>query len=1552
MTSNGSSSSATGTPLPVCNWYIEDLVAMEDIKITDPCPTCEHKIGYHQRRPATPAVISGPTSSSSKDGSRSILPKWKTDYKMVRPFLDRMEQVLTGDSVDRSYWPRLLLRALDNSDDARWVMNHIVEPKVTWSEARVLFNDHFEVFSYSEQLKRDYESIRQLKKETVQEYADRFLRLVEQLALKDDNSLVIQHFLAGLHREFYSEFMRVVDIAELVSGSNSSWNVNLGSLKAVINRAMKLESINIARGGHLAISTDTSNDRTTQRSNNSTKTCIYHPNLSNHTTAECRQNPAIKASSHSGANTGGVNVSASGTQAKTGNASVPSSSTKTGKDNRSVRCHACGNLGHYANDASCPKHSDRQLRQRPAATPTASTTSSITATTTTAPAVSSASGDKEARAVSVESTSSQALDRTLPCDVIIPRRREVMLLVKDRVYNTLVDTGASCSFMDVTLFKDLGYALIPAPPGTVVKLAHTGITVPRIGCARMDATVLYPHSDRNVLTITHEWEIMAVREDGKDYDFIIGRDLLPYVFPEGSTPHEYVLDGRERITQPQISAAVVEAATVDDATVTENGVRLSMRTPVDQEADFAIKRQQLLHAIAHVLSVNASVSGFCNVPEAQVRLEIDPAYEDKLWRRQYPIAETLKAAVTAIIERWYAEGKIVLAPPGCRYNNPICAVPKKDDNGTLTGVRPCLDVRALNAALVVQDRFPIPHIREALEQLGGNAIFSELDLQEAYLQFPLHPDSRPLTAFTWNGQQYMFAGCPYGLTLLTSHFQRVITRIFSDLTFCCPYVDNLPFAAKDWDTHTQQAIAIIDRCNQANLKIKPKFGNVGHSQLRCLGHVVSANGVSVDPEKMQAIQDWPLPATGKDLTSLLGLCSFVRQHVRHYADLTGPLEEIKSQDVLTHTDKTKHCFETLKQALIHAPILSFPDFEKPFHIATDASQTGVGGVLFQPNTTDEHITPTNIVAICSKKLTESQTRWPAYKKELFGVVYALRKFYTYVWGRSDLVVHTDHKPLTYIFSSVKLSPTLQQWLDVLLDYSFEIKHRDGILNIIPDTLSRMYGAAYEQSPIWGVDGHFPTSPIKLIERGEGSASSAVNTPTRAPSPAPSSQPSVSKDSIQCHSALIASDIDVKIELEKRGKTCPVTDEDKAALITKAHQFGHFGREAMFKSLWNQGYWWPGIRTDISNHLKDCDACTRYVVAKAGYHPSSAITAKGPADHIQIDTSIHLPESPDGHRALLVCIDVFTGFVILRPLKTTTAEVVANELWSIFAIIGWPKVLQSDNGPEFVNEVLRALVKLIGIEHRFITPYNPRADGKVERSIGTVMLIIKKLLNGTSNHWPLFVNFAQLTFNNKVSSLTGSTPFALMFGRSLNELKDYTTTPITSISMDDWKDHQEKILSLIYPAISDRISSGKNQLMQSLNVQRRQLLPTAFPNGSTVMIVDQTRGNKFEPKYVGPYTILRRSRGGAYVLKDMTGDLLDRRVTSDQMKLVRRGAREVDANKPIYEVDSVMDHRGESGHYEYLVHWKNYGEEDDSWEPAANFLDNKVIQDYWKKQQQS
>ena len=152
-----------------------------------------------------------------------------------------------------------------------------------------------------------------------------------------------------------------------------------------------------------------------------------------------------------------------------------------------------------------------------------------------------------------------------------------------------------------------------------------------------------------------------------------------------------------------------------------------------------------------------------------------------------------------------------------------------------------------------------------------------------------------------------------------------------------------------------------------------------------------------------------------------------------------------------------------------------------------------------------------------------------------------------------------------------------------------------------------------------------------------------------------------------------------------------------------------------------------------------------MVVKAGYHPAASITANGPGDHFQVDTSIHLPESPDGYKALLVCIDVFTGFVLLKPLRDSTAETVARKLWKIFSIVGFPKILQSDNGSEFINDVLKALTKLIGIEHRFISPYNPRADGKVERSIGTVMMIIKKLLHGTNNLLALICQLCSINF---------------------------------------------------------------------------------------------------------------------------------------------------------------------------------------------------------------
>ena len=275
-------------------------------------------------------------------------------------------------------------------------------------------------------------------------------------------------------------------------------------------------------------------------------------------------------------------------------------------------------------------------------------------------------------------------------------------------------------------------------------------------------------------------------------------------------------------------------------------------------------------------------------------------------------------------------------------------------------------------------------------------------------------------------------------------------------------------------------LAIIARCNQFNLKLKHSQLKCGQSLMKCLGHTLSAAGVGIDPKKLDTILDWPRPVTGAQLQSFLGLITFVRSHVRHIGELSGPLEAVKLNKLIDWTPVLIECFDTLKLAIARAPILKFPDFNRPFYLATDASQTGVGGVLYQPETGNDDITGDNIVAICSRKLNQCQQRYSVYKKELFGVIYCLRQFHSYLWGRTDVVVYTDHKPLIYMFESKELSVSLQQWLDVILDYSFTIRYRMGIMNVLPDMLSRMFVSLYEGAA-WGTG--VPAKGVQVDDDG-------------------------------------------------------------------------------------------------------------------------------------------------------------------------------------------------------------------------------------------------------------------------------------------------------------------------------------------------------------------------------------------------------------------------------------------------------------------------------------
>ena len=940
----------------------------------------------------------------------------------------------------------------------------------------------------------------------------------------------------------------------------------------------------------------------------------------------------------------------------------------------------------------------------------------------------------------------------------------------------------------------------------------------------------------------------------------------------------------------------------------------------------------------------------------------------------------------------------MLVTHSCRFNSPLLVVKKKDEHGQMTGIRVCLDVRKLNKYLIENDRFQIPHIPDMLATLAGGSIFGEFDLSEAYFQFQLSAPSRQYTAFTWKKQQYMFVSCPYGIKHIPSLFQRFIANLFRDMPFVFTYIDNICFSSRSWKEHHEHAAAIIDRLNSVNLRIKPSSVNLGNYQIKLLGHLITPFGIGLDPEKQHIMMQWPKPSTGSELASFLGLGTFLRDHIRHYADITAPFEKLKRNANIEWTALLEQQWSVVKRAFATAPFLKFPDFNKRFVIATDASQTGIGGILYQPADDGNTITADNIIAIVSKQLGEAQRRYPVYKKELWAVVYCLRKFHTFIHGRRGVIVITDHKPLIHILKQQNLSTALQQWLDVLLDYDLQIVYRPGILHVIPDALSRMYMSSYADNvETWGTHDNIrilddfstyatpsdflcqqsldavkvPAATRKRHQLTQTLRSGGGDIDKHQTSSAAALASLLHEDTSTFEFNMMESECEggplfascsellptqlcvisplseeekLIIAQEKRGKKIP-SDEQKHQLVQQAHAAGHYGERAMYAHIDSEGYWWPRMRDDITNEITKCRDCQRYNVVRAGFHPARSITAAMPGDHYQIDLA-EMPTSLEGHNYILVLVDVFTGFVVLKAIENKEAATVARAVWETCCVIGIPKIIQSDNGSEFKNKIVNAMCRLTGINRRFIAPYNPRADGKVERTVKTIKDTVVKLLHGAVALWPLYLPFVQLVFNNKVQDLTGSTPFSLMFGRKLNEMKDYTAEPHLPVNMDEWQQHQQKVLSLIFPSVSDRIRGKQSEMRKKLDAIRKKITSDELIPGTVVMIKDplyllhpSLRPTK-EPQWIGPYTIVRRTLYGPYMLRDDTGDMYPRQVNYDQMKVVY-SPKDIPADgstdeDDTYEVDYILDHKEVNGQYQYLIKWKYYDKKEATWESEEAF----------------
>ena len=734
-------------------------------------------------------------------------------------------------------------------------------------------------------------------------------------------------------------------------------------------------------------------------------------------------------------------------------------------------------------------------------------------------------------------------------------------------------------------------------------------------------------------------------------------------------------------------------------------------THIDDE-NSRIIHNQIMEAVRSYEDKNKALDPLerCSHPSAIVYIDTGDA--TPVYTRPYKIPHHMLAETDITFQRLLKSGVIVEAPPGCRWMNSLLAVPKKDGKGSMTKVRVTIDFRRLNAVMKSDDRFEIPLIEDIIERLGGSKIFSSIDLIDSYHQFTIHPSHRQKTAFMYRNKQYMFLGAPMGLRHISSVFQRVMASILGHLDYVAVYIDDIVIHSKTVHEHRSHVTGVIRILTENKLRINFDKSVFGAKSISVLGRTIDEYGVRVNPQKMTSVHDFPVPVTGKQIESFIGLVNYFRKHIPCYAEVAAPLEALRKDIKVSFNTEQLKSFDSMKLLLLNAPLLSFPDYGRQFKVTCDFSTSGISAVLFQGDITmPEQV---NIIQFQSRALHQGERGYSATKGELTAIMYALEQFRPYLWGQKLFILYTDHKALTYLHTQKKSNRMLDAWLDELAEYNFKVEHIPGVRNVLADVLSRMY------PPLVWTNVFEELNEKRKIDTFKRRQLKTI---------------AVEKD-------LENSDDDSEL-LAPNGKLpsdsfkSSLTNEEKIEHLKRAHLLGHFGAQAVVDRLRDEDIQWPNMINDAKNYLRGCITCMRFNRKRKIFRPLDVDDVTMPLDRIAIDLA-QFATSKRGYNYVLLVVDKATRFCFLIPMMDKMATTVAQALFVLFCQIGFPKVIQMDNGREFVNQVIDSLRKHAGIDRRLTTPYNPQANGLAERFVKTMTEAVRKLLMGDNREWDVFI----------------------------------------------------------------------------------------------------------------------------------------------------------------------------------------------------------------------
>ena len=750
------------------------------------------------------------------------------------------------------------------------------------------------------------------------------------------------------------------------------------------------------------------------------------------------------------------------------------------------------------------------------------------------------------------------------------------------------------------------------------------------------------------------------------------------------------------------------------------------------------------------------------------------------------------------------------------------------------GLRFCLDARPLNANTVLMP-YAVPEINESLDRLAGYKMYSTFDLSAYFQQFDLAEDCRDLLAFLVPGDEHhppqiwRYKRLTFGLVNASFWAQRQLAEAMAKYPGCESlrnFIDDICVGANSLDEMARKVTALMEFCQHYNLRLKREKCQLCVGAVRHLGFVISEEGKSLDPARVDSLVNMKAPTNVKALKSLLGSFAFVRGWLADASTTAAPLTDLLSTSAKkrgwTWGKAQDDALAQLKILVQTAPVLAKPDYRLPFHVFVDASDVGVGAVLCQyqvdPATGDQKLAG---IAYASRRFSAREQNWPVGEKEAYGCKYGMEKFREYLVSHPDVTLHCDHLNMQHMWSCA--SAKIARWRLYLQQFEpLKIVHVAGKENGVADALSRLhlFNLAAAKTP------DVEDEEQQLAEAGEGgnvdglmnctwaqvmsdinSSYAKVNNaraPRRWGGEVERDTPlSVARTpDEQALEAMLAGSIEVTaeksiIEAEQSAKVAEApplssraaqwndADHRDARLLAKCKfpnkrviGLAHDETHPSFATTWarvQRAHGFPPgdsgakLKAEVKAYCETCLVCAKLKPAREKLEARAGSIRQRPFTQYAFDLIVLSEPDSRGFKYIFAIIDTFSGAVELFPLRRAAVMDIAECLHDVLQRWTRPHSVRCDNAKSFAAAAVKEMLKLARIQQHFVAPYSHVSNGQIENAnrrveyILRAMILDQRLGPSSKLSWSLLVPAVRGVINARVVGKHGCTPNDLMYG---------------------------------------------------------------------------------------------------------------------------------------------------------------------------------------------